>query len=233
MIGRRGLMAGIGALAAGGNALAQPPSLLPALPPPGGAPAPAAPPKPALGYGVAPAVTPGAVRVVIHTSEGDIIADLFADKAPITVANFLHYTDTKRYDASTFYRASHPGNMNDYGVIQAGLNGRGDRMYKPITLEPTSQTGLKHGDGTLSMGRREPNSATSEYFICLGESSYLDADPSKPGDNLGFAAFGQVVQGMDVVKKILVLPTNPTKGVGSMKGEYLEPPVPITTVRRV
>ncbi|RZJ78994.1 MAG: peptidylprolyl isomerase, partial [Brevundimonas sp.] len=188
---------------------------------------------PAAAPGVPPPVPEGATRIVIHAKPGDIIADLYGDKAPVTVANFLRYVDQKRFDAMTFYRASHPDNVLDYGVIQGGLNGNAAKMLKPIAHEPTSKTGIIHLDGTLSMGRLAPGTATADFFICVGDSPYLDADPSQPGDNLGFAAFGRVVQGMDIVRQILVLPRSPTRGVGPMKGQLLEPPVPISTVRRV
>jgi len=84
----------------------------------------------------------------------------------------------------------------------------------------------------VSLARRAQGTATSDFFICVGDSSYLDADPKAPGDNAGFAAFGQVVEGMDVVKTILTLPTSPTAGSPEMKGEMLKPPVPILTMRR-
>jgi peptidyl-prolyl cis-trans isomerase A (cyclophilin A) len=215
---RRDFLIGAGVLAAS-PALAQEP---PASPPPA--------PVEAL----APPA-PGMVRVALNTGQGVIVLDLNQEKAPITTANFLRYVDQKRYDGSTFYRASRPPNATtaDYGVIQGGLENNPAKVLKPIAHEPTTKTGLKHLDGTISMGRHAPGTATSDFFICIGDSKYLDADPAAPGDNLGYAAFGQVVQGMDVVKKILVLPTSPTKGVGPMKGQMLEPRVPIKTARRV
>lgn len=182
-----------------------------------------------------PPLEAGKVRVAVTTSVGVILIDLEAEKAPITSANWLRYVDQKRYDGCTFYRASRPvgATTDDYGVIQGGLENAPAKVLKAIAHEPTSKTGLKHLDGTISMGRNGPGTATSDFFICVGESAYLDADPSAPGDNLGYSAFGQVVQGMDVVKKILISPTSPTKGVGAMKGQMLEPRVPIRTMRRV
>ena len=212
---RRDFLIGAGALAAT-PALAQD-ALTPATPP-----------------ALAPPA-PGMVRVALNTGQGTIVLDLNQEKAPITAGNFLRYIDQKRYDGSTFYRASRPPNATtaDYGVIQGGLENNPAKILKAIAHEPTTKTGLKHVDGTISMGRNAPGTATSDFFICIGDSAYLDANPTAPGDNLGFAAFGQVVQGMDVVKKILVLPTSPTKGVGVMKGQMLEPRVPIKTARRV
>lgn len=235
---RRDFLIGAGVMAAS-PALAQAPTTAPA---PTAAPTPSATTQPpatpdAAADSVAPMVlappAPGLVRVVLNTGQGAIILDLNAEKAPITTANFLRYIDQKRYDGARIYRASRPPNVTDYGVIQGGLENNPAKVLKAIAHEPTSKTGLKHLDGTISMGRNAPGTATSDFFICLGESKYLDADPSAPGDNQGFAAFGQVVQGMDIVRKILVMPTSPTKGVGAMKGQMLEPAVPIRTARRV
>jgi len=188
----------------------------------------------ALAAGRAMAQTPPApVRVKLVTGAGVIVLELYPDKAPITAANYLRYVDQKRYDGASFYRASHAPNSFDYGLVQGGLQNDPARILKPIAHEPTTRTGLTHRDGTISMGRHAPGSATSDFFICVGDQAYLDADPKAAGDNLGFAAFGQVVEGMDVVKAILVAPTSPTAGTGTMKGEMLKPPVPIATARRV
>ena len=105
-------------------------------------------------------------------------------------------------------------------------------MLKPIAHEPTTKTGLSHVTGAISMGRTDPGTATSDFFICVGDMTYMDADPKQPGDNLGFATFGKVVDGMDTVKKILAAPTSPTAGEGVMKGEMLAKPVRIITARR-
>jgi len=207
MMKRRDVLAGAAALAA-----------LPAL---GQTPAPAG-PEPA-----AP------VRVTVTTGQGRIVLELYPDKAPITVANFLRYVDMKRYDGSTFYRASHAPTDPTIGLVQGGLQNDPAKILKPIAHESTLQTGLKHKDGTISLARRAQGTATSDFFICVGEASYLDADPKAPGDNAGFAAFGQVVEGMDVVRKILTLPTSATAGSPEMKGEMLQPPVPIISMRRV
>ena len=112
---------------------------------------------------------------------------------------------------------------------QAGANNH----LPPIKHEPTTQTGLHHVDGTLSLARFAPGSGQSDFSICVGDAAYLDADPTQPGDNLGFAAFGQVVEGMDVVKAILALPTNGPARNASMQGQILSPPVSILTMRRV
>lgn len=189
------------------------------------APAPVAPaPPPAK----APAKPP--VRVALETPQGRIVIELAVDQAPLTTANFLRYVDRRLYDKATFFRASRAPGAVDYGLIQGGLQGIG--ALPPVAHEPTSQTGLKHVDGTVSIARTAPGTATSDFFICVGDAPYLDANPAAPGDNLGFAAFGRVVEGMDVVRKILALPT-PGKAINPvMAGQILDPPVPITSARR-
>jgi peptidyl-prolyl cis-trans isomerase A (cyclophilin A) len=215
-IARRDVLIGAGLLAAL-------PSVVAAQTAP--APAPAAPQPPAQ-----PAAKPP-VYVAIDTPQGRIVIELAVAQAPITTANFLRYVDRKLYDKATFFRASRAPGAVDYGLIQGGLQGIG--ALPPIAHEPTSQTGLKHTDGAVSIARTAPGTATSDFFICIGDAPYLDADPKAPGDNQGFAAFGRVVQGMDVAKKILALPT-PGKAINPvMKGQILDPPVPITSARRI
>ena len=169
--------------------------------------------------------------VALETPRGRIVIQLAVAEAPITTANFLRYVDRKLYDKATFFRASRAPGAVEYGLIQGGLQNVG--VLPPIAHESTTQTGLKHTDGVISIARNGPGSATSDFFICIGDAPYLDANPTAPGDNLGFAAFGRVVEGMDVVKTILALPT-PGKAINPvMKGQILDPPVPITSARRV
>lgn len=183
---------------------------------------------PALGAG-----GPGIVRVRLATRLGAIVVELRGDKAPATTANFLRYVDERRMDHGTFYRRSVPPGAEtfDYGVIQGGLQNNPAFILPPVRHESTTKTGLKHTDGAISMGRRAPGSATSDFFICAGDQAYLDADPSAPGDNLGFACFGYVVEGMDTVHRILAQSVSATAGVGTMKGEMLRTPLPITARR--
>jgi len=172
-------------------------------------------------------------RVVIETPAGTISLELYGDKAPITVANFMRYVDEKRFDGSVFYRVVNLPMPKPAGLIQAGAYGDPARVLPPIAHEPGSVTGLKHKDGTISMARREPGSATGEFFICVGDAPYLDGNPIQPGDNSGFAAFGKVIEGMDTVRAILAMPTSPTAGEAfGMKGQMLEPQVTMTVVRR-
>jgi len=173
---------------------------------------------------------PANPRVVITTAEGAITLELFADKAPVTTANFLKYVDRKLYDGATFYRASKPKGQtsNDYGTIQGGLQNDPKKVLPAIAHESTTKTGLKHTDGTISMGRHAPGSAQADWFICIGDMPYLDATAKDPG----FAAFGRVVDGMPVAKTILGLPVDPNAGVGAMKGEMLVKPLRIASIRR-
>lgn len=173
-------------------------------------------------------------QVKIETPQGDIVVELAVDKAPITARNFLKYVDRGLFNGATFYRASRPPGYTatDYGSIQGGLQNDPKKVLPPIAHEPTTRTGLKHENGTISMGRHAPGTAQADWFICVGDMGYLDADPKDP-KNPGFAAFGHVVSGMDVVQKILGLPVDPNRGEGAMKGEMLVKPVRITRVSRV
>ena len=172
-------------------------------------------------------------RVVITTPLGAITVELYPDKAPITAANFLKYVDRRLYDGATFYRASKPPGQaaNDYGTVQGGLQNDPKRVLPPIAHESTLKTGLKHTDGAISMGRHAPGTAQADWFICLGDMSYLDADPKDP-KSPGFAAFGRVVDGLSVAQAILGQPTDPNAGTGAMKGEMIARPVRITSIRR-
>ncbi|MDO9249718.1 MAG: peptidylprolyl isomerase [Phenylobacterium sp.] len=187
---------------------------------------------PLLG-GVARAQTPP-VKVAIETAAGTITLELYGDKAPITVANFLRYVDEKRFDGAEFYRTVRPPAMPQTGLLQGGCHGDPKRLLPPITHEPTSLTGLRHKVGTISMPRRELGTADGEFFICLDDSPWYDVNPIKPGDNLGYAAFGQVVEGMEVVRAIHAMPVSPTEGADyGMAGQILDPPVRISLARRV
>lgn len=178
----------------------------------------------------APAVAPATVSVVLTTSEGPITIALEKERAPKTTANFLRYVDAKRFDGTTIYRAMKIG--DGVGLIQGGLQNDPKRLFPPVAHEPTSQTGLSNTDGAISMARNAPGSATADFFIAVGDLSQLDAQPGQPGDNLGFAAFGHVTSGMDLVRRILQAPTSPTAGVPAMKGQMLAPAIKILTVRR-
>ena len=195
--------------------------------------APAAPP-PVTEAAPAPAAPQyKTTRVALDTASGPIVLELETERAPITSANFLKYVDQKKLDGTTFYRAYNvPGYPGTLGLIQGGAKSDPKRMLPPIPHEPTTKTGLTHREGAISMARGAPGSAQGDFFIIIGSLPSLDANPAAQGDNQGFAVFGRVVEGMDVVKKILAAPVSTTEGVGAMKGQMIEKPVSIRTARR-
>lgn len=153
------------------------------------------------------------ILVKIVTEKGDIIVELDAAKAPNTVANFLRYVDGKFYDGGRFHRTVKPDNQPDnkvkIEVIQAGINpAMAKKEFPPIKLERTRDTKLAHKDGAISMARDGPDTATSDFFICIGDQPELDFGGKRNPDGQGFAAFGRVVKGMDVVKKIQAAPAD-------------------------
>lgn len=206
------------------------PAVAPVAPPSVPAPPPVVTPPAA-----APVVAPPAaatVRVALTTAQGTIVLALEKVRAPLTTAYFLRYVDQKRLDGSTFYRANRIDAAGKYGLIQGGVRDP-KKLLPPVAHEPTTKTGLSHTDGTISLARLAPGTATANFFIVVGDLSSLDANPRAAGDNQGFAAFGHVVEGMDVVHRILAAPTSPTAGGGAMKGQMIEAPVKILAVRRI
>jgi peptidyl-prolyl cis-trans isomerase A (cyclophilin A) len=177
----------------------------------------------------ATAPTENLVPVAIDTSLGRIVVALDRGRAPITTNNFLHYVDTHRFDGENFYRAMH---AYGGGLIQAGVRSDVRKLYPPIADEPTSRTGLHNVAGAISMARGAPGSATSDFFIMVSDMTGLDAG-NDPADPDGFAVFGHVIEGMDVVKKIFDAPVSATAGEGVMKGQMLDPPVKIIKAERV
>jgi peptidyl-prolyl cis-trans isomerase A (cyclophilin A) len=167
------------------------------------------------------------VRVRVVTSAGDIVMALDDQRAPRTTANFLHYVDAGHYANGRFHRTVRADNQPDspvkIDVIQAGP----DRNFKadpPIPLEGTSVTGLHHRDGTVSMARGGPDTATRDFFICIGDQPELDFAGKRNADRRGFAAFGKVVSGMDVVKRIHASPA---------EKQALKPPIAILRIERI
>lgn len=182
----------------------------------------------AAAWGDDPKAKDKPIRVLIQTDAGDIEVELNAAKAPNTVANFLKYVDGKHYDGGRFHRTVTPDNQPDnkvkIEVIQAGINpDKAKDGFKPIKLERTRDTGLKHKDGTISMARAGADTATSDFFICIGDQPELDFEGKRNADGQGFAAFGQVVKGMDVVKKIQK---------SEAEKQTLKPPVKIVKIVR-
>ena len=167
----------------------------------------------------------GIVRVRLTTSTGAIVLALDARRAPATTANFLAYVDDRRFDGVSFYRAARSRLAPGFGFVQGGIRTDARRILPPFAHEPTTKTGIRHLDGTISMARRmEPNSAGGNFFITIGPIPAMDAKPGYPG----YAAFGHVVSGMAVVKRILALPTG-----GGMGGQLLLRPVTLISARRL
>ena len=164
------------------------------------------------------------VIVTMETEEGNLRIVLFTREAPVTCANFLRYVEQLGDQGGEFYRTVTMENQPDkkvkIEVIQGGFNLKNmdSSTIKPILLERTSITRLSHKDGTLSMARSDPDSGSTEFFICIGDQPSLDFGGQRNPDGQGFAAFGQVIQGMDVVRKIQSCPA---------EGQNLTPPVKI------
>ncbi len=168
-----------------------------------------------------------ATSCLIKTSLGNIQLELYPDKAPLTVANFLKYVDQKLYDGTNFFRVCNPENEKERAikieVIQGG-DVPGAKQFEPIDIETTQKSGINHQDGTLSMARDTPNSATCSFFICIGDQPELDFAGKRNPDGQGFAAFGKVIKGMKVVRKIQAQKS---------KGQYLLNPVTINSINRI
>ena len=180
-------------------------------------------------------------RISIETEAGVIEATLDDQKAPTTVANFLKYVDAGQYDGAEFFRTvrSSPDNQPKspikIDVIQAQLSSsaRG-KSFGPIPLERTSDTGLKHLNGSLSMARNTPDSATSSFSICIGDQPEMDFGGRRNADGQGFAVFGRVTSGMEIVRRIHASPSGPTaaKDGVSAGDQRLTPAIKILSVRR-
>ncbi len=177
----------------------------------------------------APASKQDLVPVAIDTSLGRIVVALDRAHAPITTANFLHYVDSHRLDGENFYRAMRAGGGR---LIQGGITSDARKLYPPIAHEPTIQTGLHNVAGAISMANAGPGTARADFFILLSDMPGLDAN-GPGGDANGFAAFGHVTEGMDVVKKISEAPVSTTKGEGVMKGQMLDPKIKIIGAERI
>ena len=168
------------------------------------------------------------VTVLVVTDLGEITVAIDAEHAPHTAANFLRYVDTGAYDGGQFHRTvtiqNQPDNDVRIEVIQASKNrGQPDDNLDPIQLERTSVTGLRHTDGAISMARGGPDTATSSFFFCIGDQPSLDFGGDRNPDGQGFAAFGHVVSGAEVIREIQMQPAD---------GQRLEPPIRIVSVSR-
>ena len=177
--------------------------------------------------GAVPAGAQAYPRVVIRTELGPIEVEIDSIHAPATAANFLRYVDLGFYRFARFHRTVRTDNQPDskvkIAVIQGGLDSTRVKDFPPIPLERTSKTHLRHRDGTISMARDGPDTATSDFFICIGDQPELDYGGRRNPDGQGFAAFGRVMLGMDLVRKIQAAPA---------KGQTLTPPVRILAIER-
>jgi peptidyl-prolyl cis-trans isomerase A (cyclophilin A) len=178
-----------------------------------------------------PAAPAQAVRTRVETEAGAFVVEVDPEVAPITVAHYLAHVDRKLLDGGAVYRIvtlanQAPETRHKIEVVQWGMN-RPDAQASPlppIAHETTRQSGLRHLDGTLSMARAQPRSATAEYFVCVGDQPALDFGGGRNPDGLGFAAFGRVVEGMDVIRAL------------HARGEadqYLARPIRVSSVRRI
>jgi peptidyl-prolyl cis-trans isomerase A (cyclophilin A) len=169
-------------------------------------------------------------RVTIETEIGAIVLEIDTVRAPNTAANFLKYVDAALYDGGRFHRTvrtepdNQPQNAVKIDVVQAGANpARAMEYFQPIVHEATSDTRLTHADGVVSMARAQVNTARDQFFICIGDQKELDAGGKRNADGQGFAAFGRVISGMDIVRKIQASPAS---------GQTLTPPIGILRIRR-
>ena len=167
-------------------------------------------------------------HIEIQTSSGDIEIELYPKQAPKTVAAFLSYVDSGYYKNTTFYRVlndeNQPSDAFKSEIIQGGLWGLGrNKKIAGIPHEPTNQTHLQHKDGTISLARLEPGTANTEFFICVGDQPGYDYGGENNPDGQGYAAFGRVIEGMDVVNKIYNQPDN---------DQYFTPRIPIYNIVR-
>jgi len=178
-----------------------------------------------------------AVRVRVQTELGDIVIEVDPVKAPGTTANFLKYVDAGHYDGGIFHRTvkmdNQPESTVKIEVIQAGVNpDRAKEGFPAIPLERTSVTGILHKDSVVSMARGAPDSATSGWFVCINDQPSLDFGGNRNPDGQGFGAFGRVVTGMDVVRKIQAAPSSTTRTTNT-EAQRLTPPIKILKVARV
>ena len=167
------------------------------------------------------------VKVALETSAGRIVIALDRGRAPLTAANFLHYVESGKLSGESIYRAMPYDDRG--GLVQGGITSDAVKLAKPVKHEPTSETGLKHVAGTVSMAHLGPGTAQADFFILTTDIPSLDATAT----DQGFAAFGRVIEGLDVVKRIQASPVSPTKGEGALKGQMLEPAVKIVKAAKL
>lgn len=180
---------------------------------------------------------PGMVHVRVQTELGDLVLEVDTKRAPATAANFLKYVDAGHFDGGVWHRTvkmdNQPESTIKIEVIQAGVNpDKAKQGFPPIALERTNVTGIQHKDGTISMARGAPDSATSGWFICINDQPSLDFGGQRNPDGQGFAAFGRVVSGMDVVRKIQMAPSSNDRKTNT-EAQRLTPPIKIVKAARI
>jgi peptidyl-prolyl cis-trans isomerase A (cyclophilin A) len=172
--------------------------------------------------------TRGIVSVQFKTDAGDFVVAIDTVHAPVSATNFLKYVDAGYYNGGAFHRTvkmdNQPGKKILIEVVQASAQKEHDSAFGKIPLERTTNTGLKHLDGTISMARDEADTATSDFFVCINDQPELDFGGKRNPDGQGFAAFGRVTRGMDVIRKIQQSPAD---------GQKLTPPIKIISAKRV
>ncbi len=176
------------------------------------------------------------VRVRVETELGDIVVEVDTKRAPVTSANFLKYVDARHYDGGSWHRTvrldNQPESTVKIEVIQAGVNpDKAKDGFPPIALERTNRTAILHKDGVISMARGAPDSATSGWFICINDQPSLDFGGNRNPDGQGFAAFGRVISGTDVVRKIQMAPSSDDRTTNT-EAQRLMPPIKILKVSR-
>jgi peptidyl-prolyl cis-trans isomerase A (cyclophilin A) len=175
-------------------------------------------------------------QILLQTDLGDIVVELMAESAPLSVAAFILALNAGDLDSLSFWRSVGPDNdasADPFRALQAGpANLRAEA--EGIDHESTRRTGLRHTDGTVSLARGAPGTASPHhFFICIGDNPQLDAGGGRPADGLGFAAFGRVIGGMDVVRRIHLTYTGDRADLPEFAGQVLCPAIPITTIRRL
>ena len=184
------------------------------------------------------------VNVVLETALGEIEVELYAERAPLSVAQFLRYVDGGHYAGAAFYRATHTAGGDAHDVVQGGLRSlpmlvrdggeaEEELPFPPIPHETTHDTGIRNERGTLAYARNDPGTANSEIFFNVGDNFVLDTDAGDPTrDGYGYATFGRVVGGMEVLDEIHGLPTDAPAASEMVQGQILNDPVPILGARR-
>jgi len=175
------------------------------------------------------------VTVKLKTTRGSILLELYPQKAPSTVNNFLRYVRARAYNGGEFYRSVTEDNDNGspkIEVIQGGAKENTVR-FEPIPHESTLSSGIQHVDGVISMARAEPGTAQTDFFICIGDQPSLNYGGKRNVDGLGFAAFGRVIAGMDIIREIHELPTTKQSDDEYLVGQILSKPAKIISIEIV